>query len=65
MPFSPVNLEGSVILTKDNITMTIDTVLYYRINDPVKANYRIQDIRGAIIEVTYAALRTICGEYML
>lgn len=32
--------------------MTIDTVLYYRLFDPVKATYRISNIRSAIIEVT-------------
>ena len=41
-----------MILTKDNITSEIDTVLYYRIVDPIKCKYRLSDINGAMLEVT-------------
>ncbi|MCB0369464.1 MAG: hypothetical protein KDD45_08445 [Bdellovibrionales bacterium] len=53
------------MLTKDNITVDIDTCVYYRIVHPKVAFYKIADIVISVAEVTYATLRTICGENTL
>ena len=52
-------------MTKDNITVNIDTCVYYRIVDPMVAYYTIANINVSVAEVTYATLRTICGENTL
>lgn len=39
--------------------------MYYRIVDPRVANYTIANITLSVAEVTYATLRTICGENTL
>jgi erythrocyte band 7 integral membrane protein len=57
-----LDLERQKILTKDNITVDIDTCVYYRIVNPKMAFYKIADIVISVAEVTYATLRTICGE---
>lgn len=54
-----------MILTKDNITIDIDTIVYYRLIDVVKSTYRVKDIVSAIQEITYATLRSVCGEHTL
>jgi regulator of protease activity HflC (stomatin/prohibitin superfamily) len=56
-----LDLERQKILTKDNITVDIDTCVYYRIVEPKTAYYKIADIVLSVAEVTYATLRTICG----
>ena len=33
------------VITKDNVTITIDTVVFYKITDPAKAVYEIQSLR--------------------
>jgi regulator of protease activity HflC (stomatin/prohibitin superfamily) len=60
-----LDLERQLILTKDNITVNIDTCVYYRIVDPKIAFYTIANITLSVAEVTYATLRTICGENTL
>ncbi len=60
-----LDLERQLILTKDNITVNIDTCVYYRIVDPKVAFYTIANITLSVAEVTYATLRTICGENTL
>ncbi|CAD8161186.1 unnamed protein product [Paramecium pentaurelia] len=47
----------SVILTKDNITSVIDTVLYYRIVDPIKCIYQLNNLVGAMLKVTQSVMR--------
>jgi len=37
-----------LILTKDNITVDIDTILYYRIVDPIKSSYIVKDVTLAL-----------------
>ena len=49
----------------DNISANIDTTVYYRIIDPSKATFRVQDVEHSVEDITYATLRTVCGEHKL
>jgi len=60
-----MDLQRQLILTKDNISVNIDTVVYFRIIDPKRSTYRVNNIGLSVEEVTYATLRTICGEHLL
>lgn len=60
-----MDLERQLVLTKDNITVNIDTCVYYRIVDPKLAYYTLSSIMASVAEVTYATLRTFCGEHTL
>ncbi|CAD8125477.1 unnamed protein product [Paramecium sonneborni] len=60
-----IDLERQLVLTKDNITVNIDTIVYYRVVDVMKSAYRVKMIVEAVKEITYATLRTICGEHNL
>lgn len=53
------------VITKDNVTMQIDTVIYYQITDPVKATYEISNLRGAIEKLTQTTIRNVIGELAL
>ena len=48
-------------MTKDNVSINIDSVLYYHITDPYVATFLVQDVRMALIERTQTTLRQILG----
>lgn len=50
------------VITKDNVTINIDTVVYFQITDPVKFLYEIADPLLAIENLTATTLRNIIGE---
>ena len=53
------------MITKDNVTIDIDAVLYYRIADPQKATYSVQNLPYALETLTKTTLRQIVGEMEL
>ena len=58
-----IDLPKQYIFTKDNITCNIDTVVYYRIVDPVRSTYRLRSIESAVKEATTSCLRAVCGDH--
>ncbi len=50
------------VITRDNVTVAIDSVLYYQITDPIKAIYEVADLTGSITQLTITAMRAIIGE---
>lgn len=53
------------IITKDNVTMQIDTVVYFQITDPKLYSYGVERPIGAIENLTATTLRNIVGELEL
>lgn len=56
--------EQSVI-TKDNVTTSINALLYFQITDPFKAVYEIDNLPNAIEKLTQTTLRNVIGELEL
>ena len=50
------------VITKDNVTISVDTVLFYQITDPAKAVYEIQSLKKGIEYLSVTAIRDIIGE---
>ena len=53
------------VITKDNVTTTINALLYFQIIDPVKAVYEIDNLPNAIEKLTQTTLRNVIGELEL
>ena len=53
------------VITKDNVTMQIDTVLYYEITDPKLYTYGVESPLSAIENLTATTLRNIIGDLEL
>ncbi len=53
------------VITRDNATVNIDAVVYYRIFDPQKAVYEVQDYVAALQKLVQSALRDECGKFEL
>ena len=60
-----LNFPAQDVITKDNVTIRIDAILYYRIVDPVKVIYTINDFTDAIEKLTQTTLRNVVGELEL
>ena len=50
------------VITKDNVTITIDTVVFYKVTDPAKAVYEIQSLRKGIEYLAITTIRDIIGK---
>ena len=59
-----IDMKNQVVYTKDNISVDIDTSLFYRITDAYKATYIVKDIVESVSQMTYVTMRTVCGEYV-
>ena len=53
------------VITKDNVTTTINALLYFQIVEPVKAVYEIDNLPNAIEKLTQTTLRNVIGELEL
>src|SRR5688500_5043164 len=60
-----LNFPSQPVITKDNVTIDIDAVLYYRISEPQKATYAVQNLPYALETLTRTTLRNIVGELEL
>jgi len=53
------------VITSDNVTITIDTVVFYKITDPAKAVYEIQNLKKGIEYLAITTIRDIVGKMEL
>lgn len=60
-----VDFAPQPVITKDNVTMMIDTVVYYQITDPKLFTYGVENPLSAIENLTATTLRNIIGDLEL
>ena len=60
-----VDFPPQPVITKDNVTMQIDTVVYFQITDPKMFTYGIESPMAAIENLTATTLRNIIGDLEL
>ena len=60
-----LNFPSQPVITKDNVTIDIDAVMYYRVADPQKATYSVQNLPYALETLTRTTLRNIVGDIEL
>src|SRR4030067_3472315 len=57
----PFVLEPQEVITKDNVTVKVDAVVYFMVIDPVKAVINGEGHRQAIIQLALTTLRSVLG----
>lgn len=57
-----VNFDPQSMITRDNVGIQIDSVVYYQVTDPVKNQYEIANPIAAIENLTATTLRNLVGE---
>ncbi len=53
------------IITRDNVTIQVDSVLYFQVIDPMKVTYNVANFEGAVEMIVQTALRAIVGSMTL
>ena len=60
-----INVEPQKVITKDNVSVVVDAVIYYRISDPVKATFEVQNFAYAATTLAQTNLRNLIGDKSL
>jgi regulator of protease activity HflC (stomatin/prohibitin superfamily) len=60
-----INVEPQKVITKDNVSVIVDAVIYYRISDPVKATFEVQNFGYAATTLAQTNLRNLIGDKSL
>jgi regulator of protease activity HflC (stomatin/prohibitin superfamily) len=55
-------VPGQEAITRDNVTVKVDAVVYYRVVDPIKAVINVQNYTFAISQVAQTSLRSVIGQ---
>ena len=55
-PFAP-----QPVITQDNVTIGIDTVVYYQVTDPFRATYEVANVLVAMEQLAITTLRNVVG----
>lgn len=58
-------IQGQGIITKDNVSVDISAVAYYRVVDPVKSVVEIENVMDAINQIAQTTLRKVVGRHSL
>lgn len=59
------DIPRQIVLTKDNVSVDIDSVLYWEIVDPFTATFLVNDVQRALTDRTQTTLRQIIGNRTL
>src|SRR5437660_6908139 len=57
-----IDLPPQPVITRDNVTIHVDSVVYWQITDPVKAVYEMNDLVGGIVQLTITGMRAVMGD---
>ena len=57
-----LDIAPQEVITKDNVTITINTVVFYRVTDPAKAVYEIQNLKKGIEYISVTSMRDLIGK---
>jgi len=60
-----INVEPQKVITKDNVTVEVDAVVFYKVIDPVKAQYEVQNFEYACTTLAQTNLRNLIGDRSL
>jgi regulator of protease activity HflC (stomatin/prohibitin superfamily) len=62
MQIVAVAVPAQDAITRDNVTLKVDAVVYYRVVDPVKAIINVQNYTYAVSQVAQTSLRSVIGQ---
>src|ERR671917_25880 len=57
-----IDLPPQPVITRDNVTIHVDSVVYWQITDPIKAVYEINDLIGGLVQLTITGMRAVMGD---
>lgn len=60
-----IDVASQICITKDNIAVEVDGVLYFQVIDPQKASYGIDNYKFAVIQISQTTMRSVIGKMEL
>jgi regulator of protease activity HflC (stomatin/prohibitin superfamily) len=60
-----LDIPEQAVITRDNATVAVDGIVYYRVMDPAKAAYAVQDLGVALTALAMTNIRAVIGEMEL
>jgi regulator of protease activity HflC (stomatin/prohibitin superfamily) len=60
-----INVDPQKVITKDNVTVTVDAVVYYKVVDPKRAEFEVQNFGYACTTLAQTNLRNLIGDRAL
>jgi regulator of protease activity HflC (stomatin/prohibitin superfamily) len=57
-----LDIPEQSVITKDNASVAVDGIVYYRVMDPAKAAYAVQDLKQALVAMAMTNIRAVIGE---
>jgi regulator of protease activity HflC (stomatin/prohibitin superfamily) len=57
-----LDIPEQAVITRDNATVATDGIVYYRVMDPAKAAYAVQDLKQALTSLAMTNIRSVVGE---
>jgi regulator of protease activity HflC (stomatin/prohibitin superfamily) len=60
-----INVDPQHVITKDNVLVTVDAVIYFKVVDPVKAEFEVEDFDLAATTLAQTNLRNVIGDKSL
>lgn len=57
-----IDVQPQMVMTKDNLTVTIDAVCFYRVLDATKVLFEVQNYQQALSNLVQVTMRTVVGE---
>jgi len=56
-----VDVPRQAVITKDNVSVSVDAVVYYRVEDPIKAVVKVSNYNYAVTQLAMTTLRDVIG----
>jgi len=57
-----IDLPPQSVISRDNVMVNVDSVVYWQITDPVKATYEVNDLVGSLVQLTFTGMRSVIGK---
>jgi regulator of protease activity HflC (stomatin/prohibitin superfamily) len=57
-----LDMHPQSAITRDNVQIVVDAVIYWQITDPLRSVYEVVDLIGGIVQLTVTGMRSVMGE---
>jgi len=57
-----MDVDPQDVITRDNVSVKVNAVMYYRVIDPIKAIIEVENFNYAVSQLAQTTLRSVCGQ---
>ncbi len=57
-----IDLPPQSVISRDNVMVNVDSVVYWQITDPTRATYEVNDLVGSLVQLTFTGMRSVIGK---